>query len=161
MTLTPHDSSFDEDADAEARNRIAEKIRAAFADVAYPGDDKIAVVSENDSKLAYDSFVGKDWRQLDISFFGQSRSSGIHYLTDEAFVYYLPAYLLAALVPSDPRSPIDVLLSYFSRLDDRPLSEGSIKCRRLLNTHQYDAVREVFRYLATWMSGVTFVEQHE
>lgn len=78
-------------------------IREAFADVSYPGDWCLTNSREGtEPALLEEEFRGKsDWRTLDPSFLDQAPNgfgSALSFFSDEAFHFYLPAYLLADLI---------------------------------------------------------------
>ena len=87
------------------------RIRNAFADVEYPGDWCLRGSDEGDEPfLVEQEFRGKDdWQSLDAAFIDQSPQgfgSALSFFSDEAFRFYLPAYLIASidgfLEQSDP-----------------------------------------------------------
>ena len=80
--------------------KVAEQILSAFRSVQYPGDLCLRRSSEGDEPfLLEDEFKGKtDWRVLAPEFLDQAPdgfSSALSFFSDEAFHFYLPAYLLA------------------------------------------------------------------
>lgn len=77
-------------------------IRAAFSGVEYPGDWCLRGSNEGDEPyLLQKEFAGKgDWRSLDPAFLDQAPggySSALSFFSEEAFRFYLPAYLIADL----------------------------------------------------------------
>ncbi len=79
---------------------VKEQIREAFAEVECPGDWCLRRSGEGDEPyLTEEEFSGKkDWRLLDAEFLDQSPAgfgTALCFLSDEAFRYYLPAYLIA------------------------------------------------------------------
>jgi hypothetical protein len=83
--------------DADA---LKDLIRNAFSKVDYPGDWCLRGSNEGDEPyLLEKEFAGKsDWRQLDPSFLDQAPDgygSALSFFSDEAFRFYLPAYLIA------------------------------------------------------------------
>ena len=91
--------------------QLITKIQAAFADVAYPGDDDLtdSTCGEEPAALIED-FRGKiDWRILDTAFLNQAPDgwgSALSFFSASALRFYLPAYLIAdirgELETSDP-----------------------------------------------------------
>lgn len=81
---------------AEKIGTLAEKIRAAFADVPPPAEDNISPFADEESNQLVGAITGKDWRTLPAEFI-EERHSQLVLLTPEAFRYYLPAYLLRGL----------------------------------------------------------------
>lgn len=81
---------------------VEAQVREAFADVAYPGDWCLTSSREGtEPALLEEEFKGKgDWRTLDPSFIDQAPDgfgTALSFFSDEAFHFYLPAYLLADL----------------------------------------------------------------
>jgi hypothetical protein len=81
---------------------IKARVRAAFANGKYPGDDRLRGSDEGDEPfLLEQEFRGKtDWQSLDPVFLDHAPdgfSSALSFFSDEAFCFYLPAYLLADL----------------------------------------------------------------
>jgi hypothetical protein len=83
----------------------------AFCDVEYPGDGYLKGSNEGEEPyLLKDEFQGKtNWQILDAAFLDQAPdgyASALSFFSDEAFRFYLPAYLIAdinkALQSSDP-----------------------------------------------------------
>jgi hypothetical protein len=82
--------------------RVKEQIRMAFAAVEYPGDWCLRGSNEGDEPfLVVRDFKGKtDWHTLDLGFIDQSPdglASALSFFSDEAFHFYLPAYMIADL----------------------------------------------------------------
>jgi hypothetical protein len=78
------------------------KIRAAFDGVQFPGDWCLAASREGDEPYRVErEFKGKDdWRTLDAAFLDlapDGLASAMSFFSDEAFHFYLPAYLFADL----------------------------------------------------------------
>ena len=85
--------------DAEA---IKTRIRDAFSGVEFPGDWCLRASHEGEEPyLVEKAFAGKrDWRTLEPSFLDQAPdgyASALSFFSDEAFRFYLPAYLIADL----------------------------------------------------------------
>jgi uncharacterized protein DUF6714 len=81
---------------------VKAQIHRAFAAVAFPGDWCLINSREgNEPFLLEQEFKGKaDWRSLDASFIDRAPDgfgSALSFFSDEAFHFYLPAYLLADL----------------------------------------------------------------
>ncbi len=75
-------------------------IRQAFSGMEYPGDWCLRGSNEGDEPyLLEKEFTGKnDWRSLDPAFLDQAPkgySSALSFFSDEAFRFYMPAYLIA------------------------------------------------------------------
>jgi uncharacterized protein DUF6714 len=81
---------------------VKAEIEKAFAGVEFPGDWCLINSREgNEPLLLEQEFKGKDdWRVLDASFIDQAPDgfgTALSFFSDEAFHFYLPAYLLADL----------------------------------------------------------------
>ena len=84
------------------KETVKQQIRAAFTRVEYPGDWCLRGSNEGDEPLWVErDFKGKtDWRTLEPGFIDQSPdglASALSFFSDEAFHFYLPAYLIADL----------------------------------------------------------------
>lgn len=81
---------------------MIERVKAAFADVTYPGDDALTDSTYGEEPAALvDEFTGKDdWAALDPDFLDQAPdgwSSALSFFSGPALRFYLPAYLIADL----------------------------------------------------------------
>jgi hypothetical protein len=84
---------------------LQDAIVKAFSSRLYPGDDRIA---RSDARYAdYEGhrvralFLGKDWREVTAPWlrtaYEGDPTAVLRFLTDEGFLYYLPAFLTIAL----------------------------------------------------------------
>lgn len=73
---------------------LEERIRAAFAENRYPGDDRLTVGGSTDE--SFQVLKGKTWQEIPVREF-MSGDTPIPDLTLEAFHYYMPALLIASL----------------------------------------------------------------
>jgi hypothetical protein len=129
----------------------------AFSNRPYPGDDRIA-----DSDRRYPDyeghrvsafFRGKDWRAVSFASLRDGyvgdRTATLHFMVDEGFLYYLPAFLLMALEPQ--AGEMAEALSF--ALTDGG-TEGEEDSRRFharmarLSAEEKAAVADVLRFLA-------------
>src|SRR5690242_6376040 len=131
------------------RNERAEleaQVRAAFANVPYPGDDNIASAGAWEPAAIAEVLRGKDWRDLKgVDFdFGSAPS----FLTPAAFRYYLPALLLNLLEDRGSPTYFDSLAgSTLFSLEPFEWDAGFLAVRlALLSREQRAAVRDVLRY---------------
>jgi hypothetical protein len=79
---------------------LKSQIRSAFAGVEFPGDWCLRGSNDgNEPYLLEQEFKGKsDWAALDAKFLDQAPSgygTALCFFSDEAFRFYLPAYLIA------------------------------------------------------------------
>jgi len=126
---------------------LKRRIREAFADVPYPGDDYlVAHANYGDAyTLTKEAFRGlDDWRTLDPTFLDESLDgwgSALSFFTPSAFRFYLPAYLLADL--------------------DKPLEQGApcvALCFGLSVTDQAKPTSRKTRQEARYRGGQTTFE---
>lgn len=87
---------------SDSVSAVKSKIEKAFAGMAHPGDDRLIGSNEgSEPELVKRDFKGKvDWRALRADFLDQSPdelATALSFFSDEAFRFYLPAYLLADL----------------------------------------------------------------
>lgn len=105
---------------------IIKKIIEAFTDTEYPGDWCLRGSNLGDEPfLVENEFKGKtDWKTIDCEFLNQAPNglgSALSFFSDEAFRFYLPAYLIADL---DGKLPdIDVLFHLCHTFDNNSKSE--------------------------------------
>jgi len=108
---------------AQRRAELAQRIEDTFATVPYPGDDNIGSYGTED-------FVGqKDWRKVPLKLLLHNVSE-ISALSDEAFRFYMPAYLCAVLRDPAADGIVESLVSYLapSPIPDRTyIADHAIK----------------------------------
>jgi hypothetical protein len=85
-----------------SKEEIISRIREAFRRVEYPGDWCLRKSNEGEEPyLLEKEFQGKtDWTVLDADFLDQAPggfSSALSFFSDEAFHFYLPAYIVCDL----------------------------------------------------------------
>ncbi len=92
-----HDSEDDD----EVARQIAGEVAEAFARVSYPGDDRLLESPTHwESASVLEAFRGKQWRSVALDVLFTHRLS-LALFSPEAFRFYLPAYLTAALLHSE------------------------------------------------------------
>lgn len=87
---------------------VIRQIEAAWRDVPYPGDDHIFTPDSYDDEDIVNYFGGTTWRghkPADL----RAHSSAFTFFTPEAYHYWLPAFLIAAI--EDPGAA-DVIVDY-------------------------------------------------
>lgn len=86
---------------ADDAAQLVPRVRAAFADVVYPGDDRLTDSFGDEVDALVRDFRGRDdWTLLDADFLNQAPEgwgSALSFLSGEALRFYLPAYLVADL----------------------------------------------------------------
>ncbi len=77
---------------------LTQLIEAAFAETAYPGDERL--VSESCDLEVAAAFRGRHWRELPLDMLARYHEA-LFFFTPEAYCYYLPAFLLASALHYD------------------------------------------------------------
>lgn len=114
-------------------DQVKESIVRAFSGSGYPGDWCLTDSLEgNEPALLAQEFKGKtDWRSLDASFIDQAPDgfgSALSFFSDEAYRFYLPAYLIASI--DDKLQQADPIFSLTHGLGDASKAE-------LINPRRY------------------------
>jgi hypothetical protein len=125
---------------------VTAQIEAAFAGVEYPGDWCLSDNREGtEPHLLERDFKGKsDWRSLDAAFLDQAPDgfgTALSFFSDEAFHFYLPAYLLADLDGKLQRA--DPVFALTHGLDNNS-RHGKINPRRYGERTWHDHARHKF-----------------
>lgn len=113
--------------DAEGSGRdysaLVERIERAFADVPYPGDDRIIATPEHVAACEecgglHEALAGRSWQELidDEESFDHV-SHAMSFYSAAGWQYYLPAYLIQTIKRGTPSS------LYFRPDDDPELTE--------------------------------------
>lgn len=136
---------------------LAEKFESAFGSVPYPGDDNILYEF---NKREYGGInplrvIGtKNWRYLIDQYDGDKNYISLPYifdLTDEAFHYYLPGYMMVMAKYFNycnvSANIIDDLLLYSETSDKAYLNKKNLKRFEMLSADQKHAVRLFLEYL--------------
>ncbi len=100
------------------RKKLSSAIKQAFADTHYPGDDNLLRnLTHYEADELMQDFLGKRWEDVTVEKAYFHRQSLVLF-TEEAFRYYLPGFLIAALQasPGPNYGANDVLESIFCRL---------------------------------------------
>ena len=129
--------------DAEA---VKSQIRQAFDHVKFPGDWCLRGSNEGDEPyLLEQEFASKtDWRSLDTKFIDQAPDgygSALSFFSDEAFHFYLPAYLIADI--DDKLEQHDPVFHLTHGLGDRDRS-SKVNPLRYGERTWFDAQRHQF-----------------
>lgn len=87
---------------ARETEALSERIEAAFSEVEHPGDDQLVESTIGDEPAAVrEAFRGEtDWRAVSPELLDGAPdgwASPLAFLSDDAFVFYLPAFLMADL----------------------------------------------------------------
>src|SRR5690348_7639431 len=77
-------------------NEVISAIEGAWKDVPYPGDDKIFTQDSYDDEDIVNYFRGTTWHDHEATAL-RGHSSAFTFFTPEAFRYWLPAFMIAAI----------------------------------------------------------------
>ena len=77
------------------KSELIEKIKLAFSDVEYPGNENLVKESYGEeAALVRNHFLGqKDWKKLSPEF--MDLDGALSFLSDQALLFYIPAFLIA------------------------------------------------------------------
>jgi hypothetical protein len=140
-----------------SRDEVIRDIGAAFADVAYPGDDQL--VYDNSGRhlectQVREVFRGRSWRDLDLETLRRN-ASALFFFTPAAYRYYLPAFLIAAVRDFERADVIpDTIVCTLKKPKDSG-EDAMLFQQRIegLSEPQRNAVRSFLSHLATTHAG--------
>jgi hypothetical protein len=154
METTASEPDEGEIDDLEVERDIAREIEDAFATVTYPGDDKLVRYPDyHESDDVVEGFRGKHWRDMSLDVLSEHWFA-LGLFSPEAFRFYLPCFLIAALLHSDVTGIL--WETVFLRLTP-PASDGDdmdwlLKLVSLLDARQKAAI---LRYIELWVQTET------
>lgn len=138
---------------------LRELLVKTFSARSYPGDERIAVnrpwTPEYEGNQVTHYFRGKRWQDITLEgltkeYSGDAAAS-FHFMTDEGFLYYLPAFLSAALDLSRAGNIADALCAALSptisNADEEDIRRINVRLRSL-SPEEKNAVRQVLGHLA-------------
>jgi len=135
----------------EEQARIATRIREAFAGVRYPGHDYLVPQTPHrdlEREEITADFAGLDWRDLGVPFV-RGQPEALLLMSPSAFLFYLPAYALAAI--EDPRgsdlAPAVVVKSLTPPVDSGESLQWFEERVGGLSVEQVAAMRDVLRFI--------------
>ncbi len=106
-----------------SKDELIALIEQAFANTVYPGDDKLINANHcGECAEIAEVFQGKRWASLTDVKFLRHYVAALSLLYPEAFRYYLPAYMIAAL--TDPATADVILDSVEYDLMPRPTEDA-------------------------------------
>lgn len=127
----------------QTKRLLREQIAHAFADVPYPGDDNIGYSHEDyESESITQWLRGRHWSELRLDSLLEHNGS-LLFMTDEAYRYYLPAYLLACLEDA-PDMVYEDLLATLTPVDEYPLMRNFLARVQGLTDVQKEAIKAFF-----------------
>ena len=134
----------------EDPQRLSAAIDAAFGAAAYPGDNRLVYDTSgrhlecNDVAAFY---RGRRWQQVTAADLAEHQES-IHFLSPEAFRYYLPAYLKAAVTDYQDADLVpEILVSALTPPADAALQSYFEQRAQPLSVEQAGVVRAVLEFL--------------
>lgn len=141
---------------------LQESIESAFADVPYPGDDRIADHKDcPECDDVREHFRGATWRGHTVAELQQYQSV-LPLFTPEALQYFLPAFMLVSLGAWREADDIPFSIMYMCLPSDLNEAAGLRQHRRgrfgIFTRRQREAIAD---YLREWAgSDSPFVEGH-
>jgi len=123
--------------------KLIKQIEDAWADAKYPGDEFIFTPDSYDDEDITDYFRDTTWKGHSVAELRAHCSAISSFFTPQAWLYWLPAYLIAAI--EDPEELSQGIDSITTSLSNRyPDSKDRIA---LLNTAQKIALVHFYQYL--------------
>ena len=120
--------------------KLREEIHAAFAWRSYPGDDHLALPGPgcpgDDREDVGRFFRAKDWREVTLAAITESDldpNAFLFFMSAEAFVYYLPAFLTESLAVVDGFDLGEPLAFKLTPPQGNPQDPGLAAARTLFN----------------------------
>jgi len=141
---------------AHWKKSLLERIRGAFGTKTCPGCDRLVEGDSSEAEQIAESLIGRRWQDLDIEFLCSEHVVRFSLMTQEAFCYFLPAFMSASIsdyatAESLARNLVRALtvppaeeLAGSAYADDR---EKFLDTMRGLNKEQGRAVCEFLEYL--------------
>jgi hypothetical protein len=102
---------------------LVEQIKAAFAEVPYPGDENICLRPDYESAEYVLEFRGLNWKILHPAFL-RKQLGALSFLTPAAHRYFLPAYLIADIMVWHSDTPV---LELTNKFQHEPAEEAEIE----------------------------------
>jgi hypothetical protein len=139
-------------------HQIRSHLERAFLKRAYPGDQSLANTRpwlrsyEGNQVAAY--FKGKVWQEISLDHLTKhypgDSSATFHFMTEVAFLYYLPAFLSMSLdLPNAGLIAAGICNSFSMELHNDPRDRERAERRiRAMSSEERDAVVDALSYLA-------------
>jgi hypothetical protein len=142
--------------------QVKKKIEAAFADVPYPGDENLVRSTNPENLDAAKFFKGVkwwDWKDRPSELLSPKINGYLFFLSPAAFRYYLPLYMIQALVDYN-RSDLlpGEVISSLAPPDKEHINKHVTKRISLLTTAELEAIHHYLEFFrrehgddfATW-----------
>jgi hypothetical protein len=123
---------------------LKREIEEAFADVPYPGDDRIIDHPDWEAEELLECFRGKHWKDLTHEDLFQN---SLTFVDLDAYTFYLPAYLFAALDDYPRADHVVYGLCPTSPEKDAELFQWELRRYDRLDARQRQAVRHFLEYM--------------
>jgi hypothetical protein len=127
---------------------IIQKIRQAFEDVPYPGDDCLVDPPKGYENRDYpeiaEAFRGKSWQSLSDDFLIEEYEA-IFLLSPQGLHYFLPAYLISGL--SESNVLLETLVSFLKPNLKEDLNDYLMERARLFTPAQKKVIGMVLEYI--------------
>ena len=142
-------------------NSLIEKMRSAFADTEYPGDEAIPGRPDSvyEAEEEFRELRGRQWADLEVEKV-PALSPVLMWLSPEALAYYLPAFLAAAVFSPSSVGAFDII-GFLAPPGARGRDSGGVAERvhfrrliKALTLHQERVVSECLQHLQINMDGV-------
>ena len=150
------------------KNVLAKKIKTAFAGVQYPGNENMYGAYTNryglENLIAESDKWGNNWENISSELLNREACE-IPILSPSAYVFFLPAFLLASLNAvcnqDDPYTTLLMFVIYNLCLDIHAESEFyelKLESHSLLNPDQRNAIKCFLKFVSKFADDEEFFE---
>ena len=144
--------------DDESKIELVERISRAWKDVPYPGVENIFTPDSYDGEGITDYFKDTTWQGHKPEILRAHDSAISTFFTKEAYHYWLPAFLIAAVEDPDELSQgVDALVESFIP-DDSWSKEEYLSRMAMLTNEQKRVIINVIEYLAETYSHPDYTD---
>jgi len=132
------------------KQKLIEKIKLAWNEVEYPGDDNIFVKDSYDDEGITDYFKGTTWLGHSVQELRAHETAISIFFTCPAYHYWLPAYLIAAIQdPEELSQGIDAIVNSLTPPQDKEWGQEEFQAKMAtLSNDQKMVIITVLEYLA-------------
>lgn len=131
-------------------SRLEQQIEAAFGELPIPPVDRLVIDNSGqhlECNQVKAKFRGRHWRELSVEDL-QYESEALAFFSPEAFRFFLPAFIRAALLHYDQADLIPMnVVSWFTPSDDPQLKPYRRERTESLTANQKAVVLRFIRYL--------------